>query len=402
MQQLAALKGDVKHYDWGGTQLIPSLLLIENPQSKPFAEYWMGVHPQANCTISLPGGKEVLLREYIASAPLETLGAKVDEMFGNMPYLLKVLDVKDMLSIQVHPSKKQAAIDFEEENKKGVPLNAPNRNYKDANHKPELMVALGDFYLLHGFKPENELLQKLEEIPELQFFVPVFKKEGYFGLYKLSMEMPQEEVNKHLQPLLNRILPLYNTGRLEKSDENFWAARAAITFARPDGVDRGIFSIYFFNLLHLVRGEAIFQNAGVPHAYLEGHNVEIMASSDNVLRGGLTTKHIDTVELLRHTKCEETNPKIIRESKNKSYKVYQTPVNDFELSSYRIAAGETISITPSTAEILLLVEGELELTSSDNHLILKPGSIAAVGFPGDTIRIKGNTNAILFKAGVPV
>lgn len=401
MQQLASLKGDVKPYDWGGSSFIPSLLQIENPNLQPFAEYWMGVHPQAKCMLAFDDGKEILLREYIAASPEKLLGEKVYKNFGNMPYLLKVLDVKDMLSIQVHPSKTQAAIDFEEENKKGILLNAPNRNYKDANHKPELMVAMSDFYLLHGFKPEEQLLAILNQTPELKIFIPVFQKEGYAGLYKMAMELPQEEVNELLQPLVSRIVPLYQQNILLKTDENFWAARAALTFTRPDGIDRGLFSIYFFNVLHLKTGEAIFQNAGVPHAYLEGYNVEIMASSDNVLRGGLTTKHIDTIELLKHTKCEATVPKIIKVQNNKLPQVYKTPAKDFELSSYNLSKNEQAAFTADTAEIYLLMSGEAELTSGKDKALLKPGSIAAAAFAGAKVNLKTKEDSLVFRASAP-
>jgi len=401
MQKLALLKGDVKHYDWGGVSFIPSLLQVENPQMKPFAEYWLGVHPGANCVLSMDDGREVLLREYINTSPEVLLGAAVKATFGQMPYLLKVLDVKDMLSIQVHPSKSQAALDFEAENRKGVAINAPDRNYKDANHKPELMVALSGFYLLHGFKPEPQLLQTLEAVPELHVFVPVFKTEGYRGLYKMAMELPQEEVNELLQPLINRIIPLYLQEKLDKSSEDFWAARAAQTFVQPGSIDRGIFSIYFFNIVHLKTGEAIFQDAGVPHAYLEGYNVEIMASSDNVLRGGLTSKHIDTAELLKHTKCEATHPQIIRAAAGKKARMYPAPVPDFELHSYELKTGDEILLHPVTAELLLLTEGEVELTAGDTRVVLKAGAIAAAAFPETTVKVLAGAPSLLFRATVP-
>ncbi|MFT4092661.1 MAG: mannose-6-phosphate isomerase, class I [Niabella sp.] len=398
MQYLAPLSGSVKHYDWGGTSYIPSLLLVENSNLQPYAEYWMGVHLQADCKLTLDNGDVVLLKDYIAARPEKALGAKVFKAFGNMPYLLKVLDVKDMLSIQVHPSKSQAAIDFEEENKKGIPLNAANRNYKDANHKPELMVAMSEFYLLHGFKPEEELLTVLDKIKELKIFKPVFKKKGYYGLYKRAMEMPQEEVNERLHPLLNRIIPLYQNGQLSKDNEDFWAARAALTFGRPGIIDRGIFSVYFFNLVKLNKGQAIFQDAGVPHAYLEGHNVEIMASSDNVLRGGLTTKHIDTTALLKHTRCEATHPKIINQVKSRANQRYKAPVKDFSLYAYRIKKGERIALDITTAEIFLLMEGKVLLQAKKSKTELKPGSIAAAAFAGAAVTAKALEDAWLFKA----
>ncbi|HPG12341.1 MAG TPA: mannose-6-phosphate isomerase, class I, partial [Chitinophagaceae bacterium] len=208
------LKGTVKHYDWGGTSFIPELLDQPNETHKPFAEYWMGIHPQGISTIDIPDG---------GCRPLT-------QWTENLSYLLKVLDVKDMLSIQVHPSKKEAEKGFAAENVAGVPLDSPNRNYKDDNHKPELMLALSDFWLLHGFKPVEELLDTLIHISELQDLLPIFNTQGYAALYRHIMEMPQEEVNGILKPLVQKIVPLYNQGKLKKGEEDYWAAKAAITF----------------------------------------------------------------------------------------------------------------------------------------------------------------------------
>ncbi len=295
------LRGKLQHYAWGGTVYLPRLLAIPNPEGRPFAEYWMGAHDNASSELILdPGGEfATKLNDYIRANPEELLGNYTAARFGRLPYLLKILDVKDMLSIQVHPSKKDAEQAFLEENKKGIPLTAPDRNYKDDNHKPELMLALSEFWLLHGFKPVPSLTKIIRDIPELNFLEPVFEIGGYKELYRAVMEMEPLKVNAVLQPLLDRILPAYREDRLSKDKEDFWAARAALTFNETGRIDRGIFSIYLFNLVNLHPGEAIFQDAGLPHAYLEGQNVEIMANSDNVLRGGLTPKHIDVPELLK-------------------------------------------------------------------------------------------------------
>ncbi|RYG26662.1 MAG: mannose-6-phosphate isomerase, class I, partial [Chitinophagaceae bacterium] len=217
MDVIGQLTGTVKHYDWGGAGFIPSLLNINNDANKPFAEYWLGVHPQADCEVTLPDGSVHPLRDFFSTASPTALGEYVARRFGNMPYLLKALDVRDMLSIQVHPSKDDAVRDFEMENTRDVPVTAPHRNYKDDNHKPELMVAMGDFWLLHGFKPEKELKETIKSVPELGFLLPVFESSGYSGLYKKVMELPQEEVNTRLAPLLNRIIPFYNDGKLDRS-----------------------------------------------------------------------------------------------------------------------------------------------------------------------------------------
>lgn len=401
MKGIAALKGVVKHYDWGGFHLLPALLKTNNDDKKPFAEYWLGTHPQAPCTVTTEDGKEYILRDLIAgNMPL--LGSYVQQHFGELPYLLKILDVKDMLSIQVHPSKQEAEQDFAKENAAGIPLDSPGRNYKDANHKPELMVALGDFWLLHGFKPAAALLHVLKTIPELNHLEECFTEKGYAGLYKHVMEMPQVEVDVVLGSLVERITALYKENKLDKKQEDFWAARAALHFSQQGHIDRGIFSIYLFNLVHLQAGQAIFQDAGVPHAYLEGQNVEIMASSDNVLRGGLTSKHIDVTELLKHVKCEATHPDILPGLKKQGAWVYETPAPDFELSRYVLIAGEEISFTTHTTEIILLTEGGIKCNSGDAVVDLGIGQLAAVAFAGQAVKIFAVRNAQVYRASVPV
>lgn len=402
MDSIGQLTGSVKHYDWGGSSFIPSLLDLKNEDKQPFAEYWLGVHPQADCMVVMSDGSNRLLRDFFTTASPAVLGEYVVKRFGTIPYLLKALDVKDMLSIQVHPTKADAVKDFANENAKGVPLNSPQRNYKDDNHKPELMVAIGDFWLLHGFKPGSEMRAVLQAIPELRSLLPVFEQSGYKGLYKSIMELAQEKVNAQLQPLLDRIIPLYKEGKLDKSQADYWAARGALTFSQPNKTDRGIYSIYLFNLVGLHRGEAIFQDAGVPHAYLEGQNVEIMASSDNVLRGGLTNKHIDVDELLKHVKCEPTYPNILKGQKHHHQVVYKTPAPDFELSSFILHDGDQASFVPSTAEIILLVGGQVELTHNKEKVVLRKGQPSALVLPGREVLLSATGSSWLFKATVPL
>lgn len=402
MDVINLLQGTVKHYDWGGYNFIPSLLRLDNPENKPYAEYWMGAHPLAECRVVGEDGSTRLLRDFFSTMSPTALGEYVTARFGNLPYLLKVLDVKGMLSIQVHPGKSDAERDFAAENERGIALDSPARNYKDDNHKPELLVAISEFWLLHGFKPEKELKQTLQAVPELKHLLPIFEKEGYRGLYKTVMVMPQSEVDTRLQPLLDRIVPLYKEGRLDRSSADFWAARAAIEYSKQGHTDRGIFSIYLFNLMALRKGEAIFQDAGVPHAYLEGQNVEIMANSDNVLRGGLTSKHIDVPELLKHVKCEPTRPNIIKGDRAGAEYIYRTTAQDFELSSYKLHVGDQTSFIPSTAEILLLIDGEVVVSHGDREIILRSGQPSAIIFPGKEINIRANQPSWLFKSTVPM
>jgi mannose-6-phosphate isomerase len=216
------------------------------------------------------------------------------------------------------------------------------------------------------------------------------------------MEMPQEQVNEQLQPLVERIIPLYKTGKLKKSNADYWAARGSLTFSQPGKTDRGLFSVYLFNLVRVNRGEAVFQDAGVPHAYLEGQNIEIMSSSDNVLRGGLTTKHIDVTELLKHTRCEATIPNILKGEQKGDERIYKTPAPDFELSSFTIKKGDTASFTSSTSEILLLVEGIVKIEDGRSAVELKKGQPSGIVFADDQVKMTALEDALVFKASVPV
>ena len=402
MPGIYRLKGTVKHYDWGGNSFIPSLLQMENKDNQPFAEYWMGVHPQDNCTAELPGHQRVLLKEYLKDNP-GFLGKDVHQQFGHLPYLFKVLDVHKMLSIQVHPSKAAAEKEFARENAEGIPIDSIRRNYKDNNHKPELMVALSDFWLLHGFKPAEELTYTLQNVVELGGLLPVFNQSGYEGLYRYVMEMPQEEVNRILRPLIDNLATVNRDNKPDKYDEDFWAARAAYSFPHRGKIDRGIFSVYLFNLVHLKKGEGIFQDTGVPHAYLEGQNVEIMASSDNVLRGGLTNKHIDVNELLKHVKCEPTHVHILSgEQVSSTERIYKTGAPDFQLSVFELKAGDSVSFSPVTAEIILLTEGIAQLDNGAGAIKLEPGHPSAIVFAGKEVKLNTDAGAIVFRASVPL
>ena len=391
------LEGVVQHYAWGGTDFIPSLLHLPNPANKPYAEYWMGAHENAPSNVVIEQIRRPL-NKMIDENPVEVIGEKVLKNFGRLPYLLKVLDVKDMLSIQVHPDKLSAEQAFEEENKRGIPLNAPNRNYKDRNHKPELMVALSEFWLLHDFKPTDELERILKKNEELSSLLNVFNGD-YKNLYRHVMEMPQEEVNRQLQPLLDRIIPLYNSNRLDKSTEDFWAARAALTYNQGEKIDRGIFSIYFFNLVHLSEGEAIFQDAGIPHAYLEGKNVEIMANSDNVLRGGLTPKHVDVNELMKFVKFEAVIPQTIIPEIHGFEQVFKTPAKDFELSRFDLNEDESAPIETSTSDIFFVEKGSVRVGNGNNVDIVEGQSV--ILFRGTQAWLRAHQPSVVYRATVP-
>jgi mannose-6-phosphate isomerase len=382
-QKVYGLKGVVQHYSWGGYDFLPALLNLSADERKPWAEYWLGAHP--NC-------------------PADAEGQKLDELLrkqsASLPFLLKVLDVRQMLSIQVHPDKASAKKGFDAENAAGVPLKAPHRNYKDDNHKPELMVALGEFHLLHGFKPEAELKKILSEVPELDYLLPLFEAGGYREVYGEVMCCGQEKVDSVLTPLMERIVPLYEKGELPKDSEHFWAARAAQLYC-PDCIyDRGIFSVYLFNLLRLSAGEGVFQPAGMPHAYLEGQNIEIMANSDNVLRAGLTDKHIDIEELMKHIRFEPTIPQVLKGEAGKDHRRFAPPVEEFELVQYEWKEGAEAEISTRTKEIWLLVRGSIGFEAEGKRQELHKGGAVYVREEAE-LKIRAESPSVLFRALVP-
>jgi mannose-6-phosphate isomerase len=395
-QRVFPITGVVQHYAWGGRVFLPQLLGEKNSGNKPFAEYWLGVHPACPATIHVSESKSEPLNRFIAAAPEDALGTAVRERFGGLPFLLKVLDVAQMLSIQVHPNKGQAWEGYAREEAAGIPVDAAHRNYKDDNHKPEMMVALSDFWLLHGFKSKEEIESVLEEVPELNGLLPLFRKGGYKGLYEHVLGMAPEAVTALLQPLADRIEPLYREGKLPKRSPDFWAARALETYG---GSDRGLFSIYFFNLLHLRPGEGLFQGAGLPHAYLEGQCVELMANSDNVLRAGLTPKHCDAPELLRLVRFEATEPRVWRRSAG-TCASFEGAAAEFMLEHCRVPAGDRHFFYAERPAMLLLLEGSATASEGGRSFTMKAGE-AFYAMPGGALMISADAPLTLFTATVP-
>ena len=391
------LLGTVQHYSWGGTRFLPQLLSIENPNNTPFAEYWLGVHKGGPSSIEV-NKLPVLLSDAIASDPKAALSEPVFTHFGGLPYLFKVLDVKDMLSIQVHPTKEYAKVAFESEEVAGVALNASNRNYKDTNHKPEIMLAMSEFWLLHGFKSEAKILETLENIAEFQVLVPLYKSEGIKGLYQFLMEMEQAQVDSLLSTVVKRALRNKQEGKIKRTAPDWWVAKLYENTAGILPIDKGVFSIYLFNIVCVMPGQGIFQDAGVPHAYLEGQNVELMANSDNVLRGGLTPKHIDVEELIHNIKFESIDPVIIEGTKPcMGESVYPAPVQDFGIASITLDGSNSYSYEAESMDMFLVVEGGCVV---NNQMTIKTGE-AFVVFPGNKLNIHASGKTLIYRAFVP-
>ena len=396
MQKAYKLQGKHRHYDWGGTSFIPNLMGIENVNHLPYAEYWMGAHPSAAAMVTTAKG-ELSLAILVEENPTKWLGAKTYQNFGTVPYLFKILDVKNMLSIQVHPSKENAVIGFEKEEAAGIAIDAVKRNYKDKNHKPEVMVALSDFWLLHGFLSPELLEERLRNYNPFHSLMNEFKGRDYQHLYTYFMQLPMEASDQILKSLLVEATAAVKNGTVTKSDPHYWAHKYYADGIPASNIDKGIFSIYILNIIHLPKYHGIFQGAGLLHAYLEGQNIELMANSDNVLRGGLTSKHVDINELIEHVKFKPTIPNILEgESINSNETNYPCPIADFGLTKITLKGGEAYKITTHSMEILLVTEGSVLV----DQLPLKAGDSAVIEADA-LLKLVAKEPCVLFRSLVP-
>jgi mannose-6-phosphate isomerase len=401
LQTIYRLKGAVQHYAWGGTSFIPTLLDIRNANAEPYAEYWMGTHNRGVAKVVFDDGQERNLDLVIADNPPEYLGEPTAERFNNqLPFLLKILDVEKMLSIQAHPNKAEAEIGFAAENAAGIPIDAYNRNFKDDNHKPEMMVALTDFYLLHGFLFPEAIIKNLTQVPEFQSLQTAFKAQGLKPFYEGLMTMPQSEVDALLAPLANRLIPELESNAIEKITPEYWAAKALRDFRLPNGgYDRGVFSIFIMNIVYLQPGEGVYQGAGLLHAYLEGVNVELMANSDTVFRGGLTDKYVDPAVLVAHLDFTPIVPNILtRQALSDTESVFHTPSPDFELRIIDLNNQEKHSETnTSAAAILIVMDGQFEVEAYS----AKSGDAFFIP-AGTDYSLSCSKKGVIYQATVPV
>ncbi|HEX5565855.1 MAG TPA: mannose-6-phosphate isomerase, class I [Streptomyces sp.] len=357
------LANTVRPYAWGSTTAIPELLGTE-PTGEPQAELWMGAHPVAPSRIDRGGGP-IALSEVIAADPEGELGAATVEAFGpRLPFLFKLLAADSPLSLQVHPDLARAKEGFADEEERGVPLDAPHRSYKDANHKPELVCALTPFSALCGFRPPERTAELLEalEADALKPYVDILRAR------------PEDEA---LREVLTAVLSADREAMAEAVETAAEAARrlgagggpyapayaAYAGIARHHPGDPGVIAAMLLNFVHLRPGEALYLSAGIPHAHLGGLGAELMASSDNVLRCGLTPKHVDVPELLRVVRFEAMEPEVLRpEAAPDGEEVYRTPAEEFRLSRHILTAeNEPRVLDDRTPQILLCTDGEITL-----------------------------------------
>lgn len=377
------LKGNIHSYEWGSRTLIAQITGRPSPTRKPEAEAWFGAHSGGPSQIL--GADANDLQSFIAHDRSGQLGPDHREL----PFLLKLLAARKALSIQAHPSKEEAEAGFTAENAAGLGTEAPERNYKDANHKPELLVAISEFHALAGFRPLADTIAMLRilNIPaindELNRLVAA---EGDVLKEKDALRHVLEEWLTAPEGKAEQIV----TAVVRRCDEVAAGAEkdAAAGDVHPDCLadvvrtvgqlaedypgDPGILVALLLNRVTLQPGEAIFLAAGQLHAYLDGLGVEVMANSDNVLRGGLTSKHIDVPELLNILDATPlADPRCPQDGGR-----YRTSVSDFSMTV--LAPGESRTVTGPA--VVLAAGGELTVTSEDGELTVPSGFACWVGY----------------------
>ncbi len=377
------LINSVQNYAWGSKTALTDLYGVANPDNLPMAELWMGAHPKSSSKVEDANGQTRALREVIDSDKSRLLGSAVANRFGELPFLFKVLCADQPLSIQVHPNKKNSEAGFAKENAAGIPLDAAERNYKDPNHKPELVFALTPFLAMNAFREFSDIVSLLQPVsgahPAIAHFLQAPGADRLSELFAALLNMQGEEKSRALAVLKSV---------LEKQQGEPWQTIRLIGQFYPD--DSGLFSPLLLNVVKLNPGEAMFLFAETPHAYLQGVALEVMANSDNVLRAGLTPKYIDIPELVANVKF---TPKpaaelLTQPTRNGAELDFPIPVDDFAFSLHDLSADEA-PLSQQSAAIVFCVEGEAVLSKGAERLALKAGESAFIAADESPIAVSG-------------
>lgn len=402
MNTIGILKNAVQEYAWGSHTAIPELFGMKAPSDRPQAELWMGAHPKAPSIVKC-GDRWISLLELIEKNPKDILGDEVIEKFGNrLPYLFKILAVAKPLSVQVHPDLTQARHGFAKENRLKIPLSAPNRNYRDDNHKPESICAITPFWALRGFRKISDILSLMEKIcphgmkKELNNLQKQPDSLGLKIFFNALMTMDHKRQTEIIDDAIMNILK-----RLSEDDPVF---KWMINLHSEYPTDIGVFSPVFLNLVCLEPNQAMFLPPGVLHAYLDGMGVELMANSDNVLRGGLTPKHVDVSELMGILNFKEERIKILLPQKKSHCEgVYYSPAEEFALSVISVKEGMAYtSAARRSVEIILCIDGEGFITDIGKNSALALLKGTSVIVPAAVPRYCIEGMATLYKASVPI
>jgi mannose-6-phosphate isomerase len=369
MNDFYTLHNSIKHYEWGSAEWIPRLTGQENPSGKPWAELWMGVHPQGMSTVTVED----------KSVPLSNI--------TTLPFMVKFLAVEKPLSIQAHPNASQARKGFAKENKAGIAMDAPERNYRDPRHKPEIICALEPFVTMAGFRGTAETEQLLSLLPgtnKLQSALEGGHKSFLSVLFNLD--------TAEQRALCDTVL-----AETEKSGQPE-PLRLCGEFAKQYPMDPGLLSPLYLNVLKLEPFDAVFIPSGIPHAHIRGFALECMANSDNVLRGGLTPKHIDVNALFSILNFEPYKPVLLKPPITTCLYRYAISCKEFSLYLIKTAGADKIELEEEGDAIITAVKGTAECFLDDNTIrVEQGGSVFAKARKGGA-RLAFSGDGILFAA----
>lgn len=403
------LRNAVRPYAWGSRTVIPELLGKPVPAPHPEAELWMGAHPGDPSRLLGPDGQERTLLEVVDADPLGQLGAECARRWGNrLPFLLKILAAEEPLSMQAHPTAQQAREGFAREEAAGIPRDALNRNYPDPTAKPELICALSEFHALAGFRDAHRTVELLRaiETPALAPYTDLLAAEpgpdGLRALFTTWITLPQQALDDLLPEVLKAC------GQHRDAHGTFATECATVLeLGEVHPRDAGVLAALLLNRVALAAGEAIYLAAGNLHLYLGGTAVEILANSNNILRCGLTPKHVDVPELLRVVDFSCGPAPILRGEVvpgRERMLVYRTDAPEFELSRVDWAAGELepVRLPAGGPQILVCIEGSVVLhaEAGGGELVLPRGGSVWLSAtdPDVTLRPVAGKPAQVFRA----
>jgi mannose-6-phosphate isomerase len=405
------LRGALRTYAWGSRTAIAEFTGRPSPTAHPEAELWFGAHPGDPAFLETDSGEQSLLQT-VRDDPEGQLGAAVRSRFGDtLPFLMKVLAAEEPLSLQAHPSARQALEGYAREDSLGIPVSSPIRNYRDRSHKPELLVALDTFDALAGFRPAPrtvELMRALA-VSDLDPYVGLLAgqpdADGLRALFTTWITAPQPDLDVLVPAVIEGAITYVRSGHKEFAAE----ARTVLELGERYPGDAGVLAALLLNRMVLRPGEGIYLPAGNLHTYLHGVGIEVMANSDNVLRGGLTPKHVDVPELLRvldFTPAMESalHPNTIEDGMEL---VYDTPAPEFTVSVLRVDGDRLGHEVDAPArhdgpQILLCTEGSAVVHAKSGAVTLQRGAAAWVAADDGPIRLVAQQPTKLFRATVGI
>ncbi len=395
MQRILRLEAAIKSYDWGSRTILAALQGKSGPSTEPEAELWLGAHPNGSALVVMPDGTRVPLADVVQRDPRGVLGDAVFARFGaRFPFLLKVLAVERALSLQAHPDAEQAHLGFHRERGESVASDA--RLYADERAKPELLLAHTRFRALCGFRPLDEIRGGFERMGLGDIAPSVGAVEGEWLRAFFARWFAADAISLRDERLARAL------DFAARTNEPDGAAASMLRLAAQHPGDPGILAPLLLNPIELAPGEAIFLEAGELHCYLEGAAAEIMSSSDNVLRAGLTTKQRAGDEVLRIGRFASRRPQVLRGAlRARGVSVYATPASEFELSLLEVGAAEIVMTGERSVEVLLCFEGAVQLAplAGGDALTLASGESGLVPAAVGDYRIVGKGR--LYHASVP-